>query len=155
MSPAVRGPVVAWSSKTVQPYHLPKGTRTRQSPLSQRLTSFGKEIIATKRVPFGRARFFSAERNHRPVNARRREIGCRAVFVLAPLAAPNPRGLRAVGAEPTPVNPNGARQRGSREFWPRTGRRGDDGAVRSSRATGRDGQPETTDNDRSRCQNWR
>jgi hypothetical protein len=29
-----------------------------------------------------RARFFATERNHRPVNARRREIGCRVFRVL-------------------------------------------------------------------------
>ena len=31
----------------------PKGTRTRQMPSSQRLTSSAKESIVTKRVPFG------------------------------------------------------------------------------------------------------
>jgi len=39
----------------------------------------------------GGARFFSAERNHRPVNARRREIGCRAFFRLAISTAFSPQ----------------------------------------------------------------
>lgn len=41
----------------------------------------------------------------------RREIERRPNFALAPLTGPNPRGLRALPAEPTAVNPDGARRR--------------------------------------------
>ncbi len=53
-----------------------------QSPVAQLVEQVAVNHLVTGSSPVGGARFFSTERNPRPVNARRREIGSRAFRVL-------------------------------------------------------------------------
>jgi hypothetical protein len=67
----------------------PKGTRTRQPLLSQGLTSFAKESIVTKRVPFGELTFSKPGIAVPAVNSKRRAERRSAFFVSLDHTAPS------------------------------------------------------------------
>ena len=62
--------------------HLRESVFFGHSPVAQLVEQAAVNRLVVGSSPTGGARFFSAERNHRPVNARRREIGRRAFRVL-------------------------------------------------------------------------
>ena len=67
-----------WLTKGV---HLAPSSRKTLSPVAQLVEQVAVNHLVTGSSPVGGARFFSTERNPTPVNARRREIGCRAFCV--------------------------------------------------------------------------